>query len=42
MNLICKPLMNGIMAYWDEVEDAVAYNITLYIPIQMPSKTNQI
>ena len=38
MNLICKPLMNGIMAYWDEVEDAVAYNITLYINEQAISK----
>ena len=38
MNLVCKPLMNGIMAYWDEVEDAVAYNITLYINEQAISK----
>ena len=38
MKLICKPLMNGIMAYWDEVEDAVAYNITLYINEQAISK----
>lgn len=38
MKLICKPLMNGIMAYWDEVEDAVAYNITLYINKQAISK----
>ena len=38
MKLICKPLMNGIMAYWDEVEDAVAYNITLYINQQAISK----
>lgn len=38
MNLVCKPLMNGIMAYWDEVKDAVAYNITLYINDQAISK----
>lgn len=38
MKLICKPLMNGIMAYWDEVENAVAYNITLYINEQAISK----
>ena len=38
MKLICNPLMNGIMAYWDEVEDAVAYNITLYINEQAISK----
>ena len=38
MKLICKPLMNGIMAYWDEVEEAVAYNITLYINKQPISK----
>ena len=38
MKLICKPLMNGIMAYWDEVEDAIAYNITLYINEQAISK----
>ncbi len=38
MKFICKPLMNGIMAYWDEVEDAVAYNITLYINEQAISK----
>ncbi len=31
MNLICKPLMNGIMAYWTEVENAAVYNVTLYI-----------
>lgn len=31
MNLICKPLINGIMAYWTPVEDASHYNIKLYI-----------
>lgn len=38
MKLICKPLMNGIMAYWDEVKYAAAYNITLYINDQAISK----
>ena len=38
MELVCKPLMNGIMAYWSEVEDAVCYNITLYINEQAISK----
>ena len=38
MKLICKPLMNGIMAYWDEVENASSYNVTLYINKQPISK----
>ena len=38
MELVCKPLMNGIMAYWSEVENAVGYNITLYINKQAISK----
>lgn len=38
MNLVCKPLMNGIMAYWTKVEDAAFYNITLYINEQAISK----
>ena len=38
MKLVCKPLMNGIMAYWSEVEGAVCYNITLYINKQAISK----
>ena len=38
MKLVCKPLMNGIMAYWSDVEDAVCYNITLYINEQAISK----
>ena len=38
MKLDCKPLMNGIMAYWSEVENAVSYNITLYINKQAISK----
>lgn len=38
MNLICKPLMNGIMAYWTAAESAVAYNVTLYINEQAISK----
>ena len=38
MELVCKPLMNGIMAYWSEVENAVSYNITLYINKQAISK----
>lgn len=31
MQLNCKPLMNGIMAYWSEVEEAACYNVLLYI-----------
>lgn len=27
MNLICKPLINGIMAYWTPVKEASHYNI---------------
>ncbi len=38
MNLICKPLMNGIMAYWSEVPEAAYYNVMLYINDQMISK----
>lgn len=38
MHLSCKPLMNGIMAYWTEVKNAAAYNITLYINEQAISK----
>ena len=38
MKLVCKPLMNGLMAYWSEVEDAVCYNITLYINEQAISQ----
>ena len=38
MELVCKPLMNGIMAYWSEVENAASYNVTLYINKQAISK----
>ena len=38
MKLVCKPLMNGIMAYWTEVENAAAYNVSLYINEQRISK----
>lgn len=31
MNLVCEPLLNGIMAYWDRIEDAAVYNVHLYI-----------
>lgn len=31
INVTCKPLLNGIMAYWDRVEDAAQYIVTLYI-----------
>lgn len=42
MNLICKPLINGIMAYWTPVEDASHYNIKLYINNQLIStRVNQ-
>ena len=38
MELVCKPLMNGIMAYWSEVKKAASYNVTLYINKQAISK----
>ena len=38
MSLICKPLMNGIMAYWNEVPEAAYYNVKLYINNQVISK----
>lgn len=31
INLTCLPLVNGIMAYWNPIEDAASYTITLYI-----------
>ena len=29
MELICRPLVNGIMACWEKVEDAASYTVTL-------------
>ena len=37
MDLKCKPLINGIMAYWTPVEDASHYNVKLYINNQLIS-----
>ena len=31
IKLTCKPIFNGIMAYWDKKKDAAQYIITLYI-----------
>lgn len=31
VNLFCKPLLEGIMVFWEEVEDAAAYDVVLYI-----------
>ena len=31
MELTCEPLLNGIMAYWDKVEDAAIYYVHLLI-----------
>lgn len=31
LKLVCEPLLNGIMAYWEKEEDAVRYIIKLYI-----------
>lgn len=31
MKLVCKPLLEGIMAYWEPIYDAAAYYVTLYI-----------
>ena len=38
MDLTCKSLMNGIMAYWEEISEAAYYNVKLYINDQMISK----
>ena len=37
MELICRPLVNGIMACWEKVEDAASYTVTLYINEQVIS-----
>lgn len=37
MNLVCMPLVNGIMAYWAKVEEAASYIISLYINNQVIS-----
>ena len=34
MDLKCLPILNGIMAYWTPVENAVRYIVTLYIDDQ--------
>ena len=31
MNLVCKPIFQGIMAYWDEVPNTAVYTIKLFI-----------
>ena len=31
LNLTCKPIFNGIMAYWEQVNDAAGYIVTLYV-----------
>lgn len=31
MKLTCKPLLEGIMAYWEEVPEAADYIVILYI-----------
>lgn len=42
MNLICKPLLQGIMAYWDEVPNTAIYTIKLFINEKIISKkTNE-
>ena len=37
MKLICKPLLNGIMAYWEKVDEATSYTVSLYINDQVIS-----
>ena len=37
MKLICKPLINGIMAYWEKVDEAASYTVSLYINEQVIS-----
>lgn len=42
MNLICRPLLQGIMAYWDEVPNTAIYTIKLFINEKIISKkTNE-
>ena len=31
IKLTCKPLLNGIMAYWDGAKEAAGYIATLYV-----------
>lgn len=31
MNLVCKPIFQGIMAYWDGNKNAASYTIKLFI-----------
>jgi len=31
MKLECKPLLEGIMAYWEETQEAASYTAVLYI-----------
>ena len=38
MNLIFRPLLQGIMAYWDEVPNAAIYTIKLFINEKMISR----
>jgi hypothetical protein len=35
MELICRPLINGIMAYWEEVPEATNYIVVLFINDQI-------
>ena len=37
MKLVCNPLLNGIMAYWEKVEDAASYTVSLYVNEQVIS-----
>lgn len=37
MKLICKPLLNGIMACWEKVEEAASYTVSLSINDQVIS-----
>lgn len=42
MNLICRPLLQGIMAYWDEAPNTAVYTIKLFINEKIISrKTNE-
>lgn len=38
MKLICKPLLNGIMACWEKVDEAAYYTVLLYINEQVISR----
>lgn len=41
MELICKPLINGIMAYWSENRNGMPIAISRGIPVKFAGKENK-